>query len=271
MTAGNNITLTDNGTDNLPLTANGAFTFAIKLANATNYNLTLSATTPTAQPCTSTYGAGVINAANVTSLNVFCGEPNGPGTFTTTGSMVTARDQYTATLLPNGLVLVSGGYNSTSGYLASAELYDPTNGTWTVTGSMTRARDQHTATLLPNGQVLVSGGTNSAGTLSSAELYDPASGTWTVTGSMTTARDLHTATLLPNGKVLVSGGTDGGTNGIILASAELFDPATGIWTVTGLMTSGRFLHTATLLPSGKLLVSGGGGTSGYLASSEVYF
>ncbi|MGA7273695.1 MAG: kelch repeat-containing protein, partial [Candidatus Udaeobacter sp.] len=130
---------------------------------------------------------------------------NAPFTFGNTGSLTTAREQHTATLLPNGQVLVAGG-EGTSGYLSSAELYDPASGTWTATGSLTTARDLHTATLLPNGQVLVAGGIGTSVDLSSAELYDPASGTWTATGSLTTARFEHTATLLPNGKVLVAGG-----------------------------------------------------------------
>jgi Kelch motif/Galactose oxidase, central domain len=73
-------------------------------------------------------------------------------------------------LLPNGKVLVAGGVG-TSGFLSSAELYDPASGTWTATGSLTTAREVHTATLLPNGKVLVAGGYN-GGFLSSAELYD---------------------------------------------------------------------------------------------------
>jgi hypothetical protein len=80
--------------------------------------------------------------------------------------------------------------------------------------------------LLPNGKVLVAGGYVG---LSSAELYDPASGTWTATGSLATGRSYHTATLMPNGKVLVAGGID--SNGSWLASAELYGPATGTWSV----------------------------------------
>ena len=78
--------------------------------------------------------------------------------FETTGSLSTARSGYTATLLQNGKVLVAGGYNSTDGVLASAELYDPATGDWTATGSLATARRFHTATLLPNGKVLVAAG-----------------------------------------------------------------------------------------------------------------
>ena len=102
-----------------------------------------------------------------------------PGVWSPTGSLTTARYYHTATLLPNGKVLVAGGYHGTSdGPLASAELYDPATGTWSATGSLGTARIYHTATLLPNGKVLVAGGVASSGSLASAELYDPATGTW---------------------------------------------------------------------------------------------
>jgi hypothetical protein len=76
--------------------------------------------------------------------------------WTETGSMGTARAFPTATLLPNGKVLLAGGSNF-SGTLRTAELYDPATGTWTATGNMSTARELHTATLLPNGKVLVTG------------------------------------------------------------------------------------------------------------------
>ncbi len=133
------------------------------------------------------------------------------------------------------MVLVAGGFDSTFNASASAELYDPASGTWTATGNLNTARAFHTATLLPNGMVLVAGGHDGptfapSDVLSSAELYDPASGTWTVTGSLNTARYLHTATLLPNGMVLVAGGITGFN---AFASAELYDPASGTWTAHG--------------------------------------
>ena len=80
------------------------------------------------------------------------------GTWTATGSLATARVLHTATLLPNGKVLVAGGDNCGDLALASAELYDPASGTWTATGSLVTARAFHTATLLPNGKVLAAGG-----------------------------------------------------------------------------------------------------------------
>jgi Galactose oxidase, central domain/Kelch motif len=193
----------------------------------------------------------------------------GSGVFANTGSLLEARAVHTATLLPNGKVLVAGGaINGGNNSIASAELYDPASGTWTATGSLTTARTRHTATLLPNGKVLVAGGFNdhSGGVRASAELYDPASGIWTATGTLASGRYFHTVTLLPNGKVLVAGGR--GTGGI-LASAELYDPASGTWTTTGSLAANREAHTATLLPNGKVLVAGGSNGIG-LVSAELY-
>jgi len=198
------------------------------------------------------------------------------GTFSNTGSMATARYQggyFPSTLLPNGKVLVAGGAgNPLFTPLASAELYDPAAGTFIATGSMTTARIGYTSTLLASGKVLVTGGFANAGALASAELYDPATGTFTVTGSMTAIRFQHTATLLPGGKVLIAGGCSvliGGC-GNNVTSAELYDPATGAFTATGPMTTGRRDHLATLLRDGKVLITGGATDSMVFASAELY-
>ena len=185
------------------------------------------------------------------------------GTWTATGSLITARQLHTAALLPQGKVLVAGGYNGP--VLSSAELYDPASGTWTATGRLGTARGEHTATLLPSGKVLAAGGFDLSNALRSAELYDPASGTWTATGSMATARFDHTATLLPNGQMLVASGSDSDFRP--LQSAELYDPGSGTWATTGNMVAARGRHTATLLPNGTVLVAGG---FNGLRSAELY-
>lgn len=180
----------------------------------------------------------------------------GSGKWSPTGSLATARGGHTATLLPDGKVLVAGGDASLGSgggpMLASAELYDPGSGRWTATGSMAEARGAFAATRLPDGRVLVVGGRYAAVAidgLASAELYDPISGQWTATGSMAQARQNgQTATLLLDGTVLVVGGDD-------TRSAELYDPSGRRWTATASMlaaSGGR----ATLLPDGRVLVVG---------------
>ncbi len=185
--------------------------------------------------------------------------------------MTGARDEYTATLLNNGNVLVAGGFVNGSA-VASAELYDPATGSFTATGSMSSVRYLHTATLLNNGNVLVVGGISSptaAQGLASGELYNPATGSFTATGSITGARCEHTATLLNDGNVLVAGGYNPTS---AITSAALYDPSTGTFTATGSMTSARFFQTATLLNGGNVLVAGGANAAGSLgvASAELY-
>jgi hypothetical protein len=177
-------------------------------------------------------------------------------TWTATGNLVNARSSHTATLLPNGKVLVAGDNGAAA---QSAELYDPATGSWTVTGNSLSLHSFDMATLLPNGKVLVTG---------IVELYDPASGSWTPTGHFLTDRDSPSATLLPNGKVLVAGGLN---NTVSLTSAELYDPASGTWTVTASLATGRYDHTSTLLTNGKVLVTGGAQFPAIpLSSAELY-
>jgi hypothetical protein len=174
-------------------------------------------------------------------------------------------------LLANGKVLIAGGadQDQTGTGLASAELYDPGTGTFTQTGSMVVGRFLHTATPLQNGKVLIVGGalTSASDPVATAEIYDPATGTFTMTGAMATAREQHTATLLADGRVLIVGGATSAAAGDPTATAEVYDPSTGSFSVTGSMAEARTYHTATLLPSGKVLVAGGGDAN---STAEVY-
>jgi hypothetical protein len=207
--------------------------------------------------------------------------------------MTAVRGGSAATLLLDGRVLFTGGYNcgpaGQDGIWASAELYDPATGTFSPTGSMGTPREFQTATRLADGRVLVAGGytgaspsagtgitlasyrlvESSASVLRTAELYDPATGTFSPTGSMSTIRDQHTATLLQNGRVLVIGG--GGEGYASQKTADLYDPATGTFSRTGSMKTGRWLHTATLLDDGRVLVAGGRSPQDSVyKSAEIY-
>lgn len=194
--------------------------------------------------------------------------------FSPAASMLEARVGHTATLLPSGQVLVAGGGIASS----NVELYNPGSNTWSVAAAMANNRSSHTATLLHSGVVVVTGGLSTGPSLSSAEIYDPSRNAWSPAAAMATARESHTATLLPSGKVLVAGGVRRGAPDTYLARAELYDPARGTWSAAGFMATGRAMHTATLLPSGQVLVAGGlnlvisGGAAIFtdLASAELY-
>jgi N-acetylneuraminic acid mutarotase len=184
-------------------------------------------------------------------------------------NMGAIRLGHAAVLLPSGRVLLAGGYN-TNGYLTSSEYYDeefPVGGHWSAAGSLPAPRRSPSLTLMPNGKVLLAGGSDVAlATLT----FDPATNNWSGSGALAQARRAHTATLLGSGKVLVAGGfvtVDTVTN--YVQSAELYDAASDTWSSAGTLTTARAFHTATLLPSGKVLVMSGNNDAP-LNSCELY-
>src|SRR5688572_2675087 len=204
----------------------------------------------------------------ISSAEIFDPETN---TFTPTGDLNAPRNGHTATLLPNGQVLIAGGWDQ-SGRTSTAELYDPQTGTFEYTGSMMVPRQGLTATLLKNGQVLIAGGDSARNTPQpTAELYDPATKMFTPTGNLNNGRMAHTSTLLNDGKVLLIGGSPG--DGTILASAEIYDPGTENFTLTSNANMVRYKHTAVLLQDGNVLIVGGSNQNdwtGKYNSAEIY-
>jgi hypothetical protein len=181
-------------------------------------------------------------------------------TWSTTGSLNTARSYQTAVLLKTGMVLAIGG----SGGITSCELYDPSKGTWSYAASTHSARYLNTTTLLTDGKVLVTGGANGRFPVSSAELYDPTANTWTLTGNMTIGRYAHTASLLTDGTVLVAGGMGKSitcgkdcTGYIPTNKADAYNEGTGKFTATTNLSQALAYHSMTLLTTGRALEDGG--------------
>jgi N-acetylneuraminic acid mutarotase len=197
-------------------------------------------------------------------------------------SMAIGRARHTATLLPDGRVLVVGGLSVTlrDGGLfpnqpVGAEIYDPAIDRWSRTGPMSSDRLDHTATLLHDGRVLIAGGLDSNNaSRSDAEIYDPKQNLWVAVASMTTGRELQTATLLANGDVLLVGGQAPETDpsypyGVIpTATSDVYAPGVDRWSPVASMSAPRIEHTSTLLRNGTVLVVGNAvpGTS----RAEVY-
>ncbi len=196
-----------------------------------------------------------------------------PGTLAEAGSMATARAAHTATALPDGRVLVAGGFTGEENTAAGAEIYDQAADRFAPAAPMIVRRHSHSATPLPDGRVLLAGGYSASGEyLASAELYDPATATFTPTGAMTVARADQAAVLLRDGHVLMIGGV--GQGWTFLSSAELYDPGTGRFTLTGAMHEPRESHAAVRLNDGRVLVVGGhrgrGASIHLYQSAELY-
>ncbi|WP_437338519.1 Kelch repeat-containing protein [Sorangium sp. So ce394] len=178
-------------------------------------------------------------------------------TWTTGDALPYPMSPVGAALLQDGRVLFSPG----------GLVYDPSTGATTsvpfTPAEAARGWEfaQTALTLLPSGLLLRTGGSDDDRVLKEAVLYDPAANTWSSAGSMSVTRHLHTATLLQDGRVLVVGGytLNGNEMPEGRTSVEIYDPATGAWTAAAPTNLPRMQHTATLLPSGRVLVVGGGG------------
>ena len=182
--------------------------------------------------------------------------------FLSTGNLITARESHLASLLNDGRVLLVGGDND-SGPVKSPELYDPTSGKFSATAGSPLAPDHRwdNAITLKDGQVLLVGGStySAGGTIADTELFDPTVGTFAASGNLNVSRGGAAVALLQSGKVLVAGGAscDSGPECPFLTSAELYDPVSGTFSMTGGMAMNRVNPTATVLLDGRVLIAGG--------------
>jgi N-acetylneuraminic acid mutarotase len=194
----------------------------------------------------------------------------GTGKWTLVNSMSRARYGHSATLLPNGTVLIAGGAGPRGDlvYTVRAEVFNPYSGLWKNVDTLLTPRGFHTAVLLNNGNVLIAGGltlpANSPNRTPTAELFQTSSNKWISTGSMAVPRSAgaYGGVLLPDGRFFIAGGrTD---------TAEVYNPNTGVWEPPSNMAVSRSFHTVTLLRNGTVLVIGGENPNGIIATAEIY-
>jgi len=197
------------------------------------------------------------------------------GSFVAAGSLVAGRPDvgsrasHTATILADGRVLIAGGDACDR---ASAEIWDPSPMRSESTGPLTMARARHTATLLPDGRVLIVGGFDEGSAIGTAELFDARTEVFTEAGSLLHPRGWHTATLLTDGRVLVVGGERNppGRASVSIAEPEIWDPATSAFTPAESLLETRFMHTATRLRDGRVLIVGHADRFNSLKITEIW-
>jgi WD40 repeat protein len=195
--------------------------------------------------------------------------------WTDVGTLSQPRCGHVAALLSDGRVVVAGGENGEV-VLSSVDVFNPVTGLWSQTGNLNVARRDAAAVQMLDGRVIVSGGaadiSGRSATLDSAEIYDANLGKWGQVASMSQSRSGHTVNLLPGGLVLVAGGLDVSAIGSIqyLDSVEVYDPQAGTWASIARLNEPRAYHAATLLPDGRVFVTGGIRSEGASLASTEY-
>jgi Kelch motif len=196
-------------------------------------------------------------------------------TWTAADHMSIARYNQQATLLADGRVLVTGGFNVSIFHIPirDAEIYDPAADRWSQARNMDTPRATHVAFLRADGRVAVAGGwtqpPNTITITATAETYDPVANAWTPAPGLPAPRGslVNHGVMLLNGDFLAAGGRlDSGT----IATSDRYSAATGTWSVTGSMSVPRVGATAVLLADGRVLIAGGGNAAGVLSSAEIY-
>ncbi|AUX22728.1 hypothetical protein SOCEGT47_032350 [Sorangium cellulosum] len=251
---------------------------------------------PPAPPVLVAGGSTSAGGAPVASLEIY--DP-ATGEFVTDPNSLSPlpRFNHTATLIATGEVLLTGGVapplnqpTSTAFVYTFTDLGPgggaPVTSALAGAGDMATARHAHAAVRLDTGDVLVAGGfVLSGAALSSAELFDhatrtfqPISATPPATARMTALRGFHAATLLDSGEVLLVGGTTRVSGGAHVGTVDIYhdgvtDPSKRGFELQPTpisMLGARANHTASLLPTGNVLVAGGFDGTSALSGVEIY-
>lgn len=200
------------------------------------------------------------------------------GSWSKAQSLPAPRDRFALAALPDGRVLVAGGTTRQGADLgprsySSTYLFDPTSGSWSRSDLLEAARSDPAVAVLANGRVLVAGGffvdipaDPQHRMLDTSEVFDPSTGSWSRTGPLAVARYGASAVTLADGRVLILGGWPDVENGPApryephappLASAEIYDPATGRWSQAGELDLARTDFVLVALADGGALLAGG--------------
>jgi hypothetical protein len=220
---------------------------------------------------------GLDSATNTAYATAFLYNPS-TGTWTETGSLLTARYSHRAALLANGDVLVTGGQNNTGGTLADSELYNPSTGTWSKGATMVEGHHDHSMVLLSDGYMLVAGGycsrtyCGNGNPTYSADLYNPSTQKFVEAASMHEGRGSTELTLLQNGSALIAAGGAAGDDDAT-CSAEIFTQGHG-WKLTSSLVqcaTGATITYAVTLPNGNALIENGNTASEfYVPATNVW-
>lgn len=197
----------------------------------------------------------IIDGKGVTSADIYNPETH---KFVPVGNMNICRQNYSATKLKNGEILIAGGRSIDNRVLKSTEIYNPKTKSFEKGPDMNFYREDHTTTLLNDGRVLVSGGACAVLPLKNMkipdELYNPKTEKFEISQKLNIQRRDHSAILLKDGRVLIVGGVG---KGGILVSTEAYNPKKNKFELTGDMNIPRKNANIYLLNDGNVLISGG--------------